>query len=206
MPGQVKVKICKLFSVIWFKKKYMYKEVLSHLLCILIFFQNVSSQLCFNFFFFFVSVKPVSGSNHVWLYLHPATTYQCCTMYMQRSEVSPWTSHTQNQCCRWKQTDQVQRGSIALSWFLIRLHNALTKLHEASGSFSEGLLWGQKQFSNTPMLRSFWSAKKCSGTRFNASDCVCLAGLDFCATRTSCHWASDQLTMAHSAAHHFYFA
>ena len=55
------------------------------------------------------------------------------------------------------------------------------------------------------MFRSFRPAKKCSGTRFHAPDCVWLVGLDFRTTLTSRHWASDQLTMARFAAHVIFF-
>ena len=64
---------------------------------------------------------------------------------------------------------------------------------------------GQTHFANSSKLQSFPPAKESSGTCFDASDCVCLAGLEFYATLMSRHWASDQLTR-HTFHHTIYIA
>ena len=93
--------------------------------------------------------------------------------------------------------------SIPLSRFLIRLCGVFTKLHKAFKKIGQKV---QTCFTDSWKLRSFWPAKKSSGTHFDASGCICLAGLNFPATLTSHHWASNQLTMAHFAACYFYHA
>ena len=68
-------------------------------------------------------------------------------------------------------------------------------LHKASQSlrsFCKGLLAGQIQFSNTPKLCSFRPVKNCSGTHFDASDCVWFAGFEFHMVLMSCHWLSKR--------------
>ena len=64
-------------------------------------------------------------------------------------------------------------------------------LHVASQGFAKHLLLGQTHFTNTSKHCSFQPVKESSGTCFGASDCVWLAGLDFHAMLTLCHWASN---------------
>ena len=79
-------------------------------------------------------------------------------------------------------------------------------VHDASWSFKKIGRTLQIYFANSLKILSFQPAKESSGTLLDASGFVWLAGLDFRVTLTSCHWESDQLTMAHFAARHFYCA
>ena len=80
------------------------------------------------------------------------------------------------------------------------LNKTSRSVHEASQCFKKIGQTLQTYFANSLKLCSFRLGKESSGTLFNSSGCVWLAGLDFCATLTSRHWASDQLTVAHFAA------